>query len=439
MAESAIDRTSVEIWVIILHHATTATILPFIDESYNKLGSGILQNAELFPTDGDVYADMKAIEENITNLRLVCRAWAAILASSLNRCMLTNLGAVNLPISSARSLERVKRLQIMEYQSWAGLFSFRKDISLFPHDLKAHQISHVPWWKDLDDEKVKKLLNEVRILSITNLEADPRRFLGLMPGLRAFHVFLHPGIGDIPMLFTCISRHPHLTHLSVSGVKWREFTEMFSMKGPAFPSLRYLDIKFSYYASETNLPKGQNVDWVVPQLATLILRGFVQATGDDLGPFFKKCGQTVTGLVDFGPYRSYESSFPVIPFEHHFPHLSTYGTCFSFVIEGHINRPGTNNSSILGTQIPLRLLILDGFGPIDSVGPEDAALKLGSYMRASGFSEVILIEDYFDRENYLSWRLFDDPPSPASLEHWADEFSNGFERQGFKYTYRKRA
>ncbi|CAG8521688.1 11563_t:CDS:2 [Acaulospora colombiana] len=370
--------------------ATTAAILPFIDGSYNKLGSGILQNDKLFAEDGDIYYDVKVMEKNINNLRLVCRTWAAILANSRNRCVMTNLNTFNLPGKST--------------------FSYP------PLDTGAP--SEIPWWRDFDNEQLKEILANVRILVIRHLSIDLKRFLDLMPGLRAFSLSMNSRFGIISMPSTYISHHPHLTHLSLSDIKWKQFAEYFSVKGPRFLSLRYLDINFTNSPRNSISSQDERVDWSISQLDSLIFRGSVEEnTREDFKSFIGKCGQTVTEFIDFGPYREFHEPSS-IPFQDHFPYLSTYGTCFSFLIEGDLTTPGKESSFNPGNRH--RLLILEGFCPRDSLGPEEAASRLRAYMRALGFNEVLLVEDALDRQNALSFAIFDDPPSPALVELWAD-------------------
>ncbi|PVF99642.1 hypothetical protein CPB86DRAFT_783528 [Serendipita vermifera] len=437
MEESAIQRTSVEIWIVILHYATETALLPFIDDSHNQLDSGILRNAELFAADGDAYREILNSKENTKNLRLVCRTWAAILSKSLNRCVLTSFGPLNLPGKTTKALERVERLQIVDFKSSYGLYSFRQNTLFFPPFVEPAPNFEIPWWIGSDDQTLKGFLSNVRILTISNPEFDLKRFLALMPGLRALSLAVHPNFEAISLLPKCVSNHSHLTHLSISNLNWREFIGYFGTRSHTFHSLRYLDIEFTRYPGGPNRIQGESVEWVIPRLHSLIIRGSVQATREDVEPFLYQCGQSVKEFIDFCPYRGLSASFGAIPFEDYFPHLSTYGTHFSFVIQGEVGTSEKELTSIREDQSSPRLLILEGFGPMYHVKPEDAATKLGSYMKSSGFGEVTLVADYFNRQDGLDFYLFEDPPSAASFNRWAEDFSQVFEKEGLKFTYRK--
>jgi hypothetical protein len=71
-----------------------------------------------------------------------------------------------------------------------------------------------------------------------------------------------------------------------------------------------------------------------------------------------------------------------------------------------------------------------------SLKPEHAAVKLGSDMRAWGFTEVILAEDCFDRQND-SRIIYEEPYSQGLTTYWTEDFPQEFREEEFKFTCMK--
>ncbi|PVF99640.1 hypothetical protein CPB86DRAFT_824920 [Serendipita vermifera] len=401
---------------------------------------------------------MKIADDNVKNLRLVCRAWAAMLAPPLDRCVLSDFHAINLPRRRAMALTRIKRLKTVNRDPYLGLYFCGRSFAFSPLPLDPQQRSEEPPWTTLDDETLKRQFSEVRILAISDPDIDLMHFLGLMPGLKAFSLTMHPRYETT--FTTYVSHNSQLTHLSLSDLKWRDFAGYFSKRGPTFHSLRYLDLNFADSTLYPNHVFGQGVEWVVPRLLhSLILRGSVQCAREDIEPFFSKCGQSVKEFIDLTPYNYDPSSMYVIPFKDHFPRFSVYGTSFSFLWEelfGDLESdtspnsdrdssirspsPETHSHSRLSnpmTDSPSRLLLLDSFGPRYYDVPDSSAKKVASYMRDFGFSEAIFFEDRLDPQNSVSYASVGRQPS-EKVSDWVTEFSEEFEKQGFKFTYESR-
>jgi hypothetical protein len=70
MEQSAIQRTPIEIWTIVLHYSLATPSFPFTNDSYGHLDTNIQKNINLFPFECDLYREFLSMKNSDTSARL---------------------------------------------------------------------------------------------------------------------------------------------------------------------------------------------------------------------------------------------------------------------------------------------------------------------------------------------------------------------------------
>jgi hypothetical protein len=407
------ERVPVEIWTIILRRAIATPVLPFFGESQDFLESGILPNLRLFAQQCDLYREARQVQRTVSTFRLVCRLWNSILSSVHSNCVITNYESHNYPTKDIKGLSTVERLYVGTIDEEAFCFCSRSAAKA-PCFLKIPQKdASTPegagWWEDLGDERLKKLLYGVRILSLDNWNFDLDKLIVTMPNIRAMVInFIYQELTEkIVLPFTVLSCQSQLTHLKLGTLDWSTFREQFHPQVPHLRQLRYLDLVF--YSSKAGHPAERELKWNLPKLESLMMRGSIESQGkEEVTQFVQQCRQNLKGFVDtvqiYAGSALTRSSGP--PQENQFPRLRTYGTDMFNI----------NTHSIEATQTELtgsRTLIIYSFNSgLYASEITFIAARLISYMRKWGFRSAILptswhsLNSSFYSSRSVKWLLY---------------------------------
>ncbi|PVF99643.1 hypothetical protein CPB86DRAFT_783529 [Serendipita vermifera] len=436
MTGSSIQRTPVEVWRMILHHAVASSLLPFIDESHNRLCTGIIQTLDLFTEACMAYQMYRGSEKTIKSLRLVCRMWASILpATSLSRCMITDLRAVCYPGRDILSLKGVERLQL-------GLNCYCVFNKLEGDDMEdttecvsgyvsPRGETERDWWGYLEDEATKELIGRVQIFTTYDHNFHKKKILGLMPRLQALSLGFP---GRSPPLVAYLSILPQdscITHLQLYSLPWLEFTAYFAKECHNLPCLRYLHLCFDYRSIwDTNVK--HDGEWASLELESLIITGSPGVPMEYMDPFLSRWGKTVRDYVDVSyslhTQKKAVSAPDGIPPFHHFPHLSIYGTRLETIVtEPDIRHQSqiasvSHSSGRPGTFL-LRVLYSEPYCP-----PEESAFRFIAYVKKWCFLEVVLDRSW---TNLRTMWEFDKPSKPLSeAARWHQIFFRTLLKEG---------
>jgi hypothetical protein len=389
MDKRAIERVPIEIWTLILRKVISSPAFPFLDGSHGPLGSGVLFASHLFLSECDVYQETREVQRAITTLRLVCRSWELIASNFHRMCVITNCENTNYPTKDIKTLKSVERIHAVSDGTRAWCFcSFipSKEPCFLEYPEDDTSVREMRgWWEDLEDESVKEVLAGVRILSVGSTGLDMWKLIAQMPNLQVLSVRFPWGkyVRKIEPLHT-FPFQPRLSHLHLTALTWATFCNTFSLQLPLLRSLRYLGLWL--YRGEDD-PIRREVEWNLPKLETLSIRGKVQfEVKEEVGSLILQCGHTIGEFVDRLDYlgRDFET-----PKENKFPRLHTYGSELNYLMRSFKEIPPAQPTH-------LRNLLLYN---IDWRCAEDYALlaeQFITYMRRWGFNNVIFMTSWSD-------------------------------------------
>ncbi|CAG8692993.1 15348_t:CDS:2 [Acaulospora colombiana] len=412
MTESAVQRTPIEVWTLILYHAIATPLLPFVDESHNHLSTSIIQTIDLFSDACPAYKTCRGTEKTIK---------------------------IGYPSKGISALKGVERLEFAR-DCYCTDFKFlddtendlEDDIGCLVEYISPRGEAEVPWWRNIEDEMTRQLIRQVRIFSSYEHEFYTKKILGLMPQLQALSLRSSQRSEPLTSLLSLLPPESHITHLEICGIPWMEFTSYFSKGRCNLPCLRYLHLAFDFRSLwDTNNTKYTG-EWAAFQLESLIITGSLGVDAEYLDPFLSVWGKTIREYVDdshspHGLTKAASAPNGIPPF-HHFPQLSLYGTRLETIITGLDTQ---NQSQKVSTPYPTRnprtFLLKIRYTGLEC-DPEEAALRFIAYVQEYGFVEVVLNKSW----TYLRkmWD-FHKPSEPLSEgAQWNKTFFQTLLREG---------
>jgi hypothetical protein len=403
---SAVYRTPIEIWTMILYRALATPALPFIDGPYGYLGTDILKNIRLFPSKCALYKEFIMMKSTAETFRLVCRTWATILANIRYRCIFANYDGTSHPMTTNID-QCVYRVQISNdndpddenYECFlcACLFSDGGGPCFFldrPHSKLEQQKN---WIQVIDDTILTKAFQQVRILDLDNRKLDTKKLISFMPNLRALSLGF-PGIrNNSAQSLAFLPRNSHLTHLKLTTLTWTSFCREFGGISSYLCSLQYLEL-FLFIGRDGKTDKiAPRVNWSLSTLRNLCIRGILECeVKEEFDTFVSHCGNTVTELIKTCSFEDLPDSLSSdsLSFLGEFPHLSLYGTSVDSIMALLISnsqfkaKPSYQPSTC-------RTLLLEGIIYSLSLEPERLIRGLVSLNTSWGFKYIIL-DDTWD-------------------------------------------
>ncbi|PVF96205.1 hypothetical protein CPB86DRAFT_521099 [Serendipita vermifera] len=311
MKDGTPSTLPIELWQLILLEAAASPLLPFEDLNRKTLRIGVIDCLDLFDQSCDSHKDYRRHQSMLTNLRLVCHAWAMILDDYRNLCSFTDLRRVFLPIKSINVLSRTERVHVrypediycracdacryrqtkrggvksMTQNAVVNLSAVSQRLALSKEDRRWHKN---PVLKTMLNPHVKIMILDSYDSSINDALTGAKELIGL--AIKDASQFPWRSQLSGPIL-------PHLTHLSINLVTYQALN--------LFPpvvilnNLRYLSLNCALWQDP-----GDNFsfpNWSLPNLKSLIVLGSVnEASGEHVCAFLQKYGMSVTELVMAG-------------------------------------------------------------------------------------------------------------------------------------------
>jgi hypothetical protein len=290
------------------------------------------------------------------------------------------------PAINKRVLEGLERVQVV-WDSGDGHCTCGGT----PCHIKDHKYSPIkdqePRLQDFDEETLKQLFRHVRTLTLTDWELDRKWLIRSMPKLQALNLY-HPSraLGPpLEALSTFLPGQSSLTHLQLDNLTWRQFYIHFSSENTSLQSLQYLALDFNdQWYDEPNI-EGQKLKWNSPKLSHLVIRGYVSVSAkEEFNLLLQNCGKTVTEYIVTCSFLGHRY---ILPHIEHFPHLSLYGSSFSYLFSRIISSPDDSEvPSHKNTN--LRTLIVFEFNDAHRLDPEEFAMHFVSLIKTWGFKEI---------------------------------------------------
>lgn len=340
-AKSAIERVPVEVWQLIFQYACVSPYSPFIDERHQHLSPSITQNHHLFEFEWREARAYKEFDTIFKTLRSVCRSWKAVVDTDVRgRYIYTNLEDFAFPIPYMEVLSKVETMHLIGPYLDGYCFCSRINCSWIGkcvYHTRQLQSLDKKWW-DVDMTSLQRKLENVKIVFLRDNSRTSQRVLKAARNIRALYwdqYFLHSSsipfpptrASFLPVLLN-LQEMKFLTHLSLNGLEYGEFSDDYINGDLVFRSVQYLHIAFSPSGrASPSPPKSRNNVWPFPKLRTLKVRGEIQMVHRNaVLDFFRTCGKTVTEFVEDSastPNESIPKAFPQLSL--YFPNLLLYG------------------------------------------------------------------------------------------------------------------
>jgi hypothetical protein len=289
MTISAIERTPIEIWRLILHHAIASPLLPFVEDGV--LSTHLIETLNLFSATClhcFIYRDVT--QATIERLRLVCRTWADLLRNNTCDFAITDLDSHH--YTSKEMNKRARRVDIWSGRM-CGPIEYFGDIAC-PF---RHESWNIRWAVEMSAEQyLNNLIPNVNILGLDPLLTSSLRFLVPLSNLVALSLNCGSppeGVWSMRELTICA---PRLTHLDLTHL--RENSRLLSENITYF-NLLYLRLELFYH--EETLSPQNFMNWTFPCLQTLIIRGALDPLCEDfVNTFITRHARGLIGLdIDY--------------------------------------------------------------------------------------------------------------------------------------------
>ncbi|PVF95970.1 hypothetical protein CPB86DRAFT_553557 [Serendipita vermifera] len=262
MSLSAVERTPVEVWRLILGCAVATPLRPFTDKGV--LSTHLLDNLYIFSPICSIRLMYRKTQATIERLRLVCQAWANLLQDYASDFGITDLGSRH--YTSERTNKRARRINLYRGEL-CTIHSPRPRWNSCPGYCG---ILPLPWKEAMEDENF--LLSRIPnafILILDPLLGLSLNFLTPLSNLVALSLRCWTSIElswSIEELPTCA---PRLSHLSL---RFLQENSIFLSKKLFHPHLRYLSLEITIY-SVNPISHFEAINWTFPSLQTLIIYG----------------------------------------------------------------------------------------------------------------------------------------------------------------------
>ncbi|CAG8571152.1 12172_t:CDS:2, partial [Acaulospora colombiana] len=369
----------IELWRLILFEAVASSLLPFDDPNRTRLRVGVVDCLDLFDQSCDSHRDYRRHQSMLTNLRLVCRAWATTLDGYRNLCSFTDLGRVFLPKKSLNVLLRTERVHVRSSDDIycracdvcphrqtrrfkSGFRSPAFNISaasqrvalglnspeLSKEDRRWHKN---PFLKTMLNPHVKIMILDAYDRSINDALTGATQLLGL--AIRDASQFPWKIQLSGPIL-------PHLTHLYINIIT----LEVLNLFPPVFrlSNLRYLSLGCALWPRGDSGEILSSLNWSLPNLNSLIILGSIhERVGEHFCNFLRNSGASasitelaIAGSVWSGIREYYMLKTGESVWEW-FPNLCVYGTDLYVLMDDSLILP-----PVVGTtspRLPLTLVI----------------------------------------------------------------------------------
>ncbi|PVF95972.1 hypothetical protein CPB86DRAFT_875318 [Serendipita vermifera] len=269
MSISAVERTPLEIWRLILQYAVASPILPFVNE--NRLSTDLIESLHLFSTKCHHYRNYRDTTlSTLERLRLVCRTWANLLQDNSRDFALSDLESHH--FTPEQTNKYARRVHLWTW-TVCGCMTFR-EMEMCDYN---RGLSTIGWkHKSEDEQSLQRLIPNVRILLWDWPSFPSLKFLGPLSNLTALSLDCdkyadHAWSLEQLRVYTPRLTHLHLKHLNEMS---RLLSEKFS-----HPTLRYLSLEIQHCYDMTSCQDILN--WTLPALETFRISGVVhpQHTG----------------------------------------------------------------------------------------------------------------------------------------------------------------
>jgi hypothetical protein len=328
--ERAIDRLPVETWRLIFQYACITPFWPFIDEDHNQLSPSITENYELFRLSYRPLQLYWAVGETRSSLRLVCRAWNAILDTFPMPYMYTDLSTCTFPTFDPNEQLVPEVVHLVGRHLHHCCFC---SIHQGSHDGKCASLQKIllsqkenPWGIKGADMGIP--LYNVKIVFLRDESFYSERFLKAATNIRALY---WDGPTHNPVLFSSFNT-THLTHLALRQVRCILFIETYLKGSVLLPSVQYLELflrrEYSYHEGISSRDLRNTSPF--PQLKSLKIGGDIDTHMQEaVKDFLMNCGQTVSEFVEYTVWYSQRTIPKILPtLSTYFPNLHLYGTLF---------------------------------------------------------------------------------------------------------------
>ncbi|PVF95977.1 hypothetical protein CPB86DRAFT_827576 [Serendipita vermifera] len=351
MALSAVERTPVEVWWLILEGAVDSPLLPFTEGG--TLSTDLIENVDLFSANCRKYRVYRVVTQaTVERLRLVCGTWAKLLQRNASELALIEFGSYQ-PIIEIEN-QRVKRVDIWGDRTCICEGSDQKRKCPFRQDFDK-------WWgrgNALEYAKyLHNYLRDVKILSLDWLMTSSLHFFTPLSNLVALSIFCDQ-VKYTWRLEALSDYTPRLSHLHLQKLRERSpfLSETFTHL-----DLHYLSVEFE--ASSREFQPEKFMDWTFQSLRTLVIQGSVQIScGEFVKTFISRHSGGLIGLDV--TYHCDGSGYIPPNMREGFPNIQTFGTSTRNLLE-----KGGKGDEPLGkeprTEIypPVELLIHGFHGP----------------------------------------------------------------------------
>lgn len=252
MTESALERTPVEIWTLILGHAIASPLSPFLEDG--TMPYGLIENLDSF---ANWCYSSKRLRNTILRLRSVCRTWSDILKGVPIECAFLNL------LADKTIQEQVPRPTRRLYVGTPTVcLCGQGKRCMFSH---LEDIAHLPAMT-LDSSTLLGVCSpNIKILMLARgCPQLPLDFLIRLPNIVALSI--DDSILPHPQTIQTFPSHvAHISHLRLCINNAQHLTQRIE-----FPSVRYLSLYFPYLLDGEEC-QSFFTEWTFKSLRTLFL------------------------------------------------------------------------------------------------------------------------------------------------------------------------